>query len=97
MFSSLKGGKGLIGLDIGEIKAVQLKEIKTGYQLEGLGIVPLLPELVVDGAILDSMRVVEAIKELSSEKSLNSKDVAKSCPNQLNSRLNSISLLISKM
>jgi type IV pilus assembly protein PilM len=78
MFSSLKGGKGLIGLDIGsrEIKAVQLKEIKTGYQLEGLGIVPLLPELVVDGAILDSMRVVEAIKELTSEKSLNSKDVA---------------------
>jgi type IV pilus assembly protein PilM len=73
-----KSSKGLVGLDIGsrEIKGVQLKEIKTGYQLEGLGIVSLLPELIVDGAILDSFRVVESIKELMSEKHLNAKDVA---------------------
>ena len=59
-------GKGIIGLDIGsrEIKAVQLKEVKNGYELENLGMAPILPELIVDGSILDSLRVVDTIKEL---------------------------------
>ena len=76
MLEFLKGKRGIVGLDIGsrQIKAVQLKELKTGYQLEGIGIVNLLPELIVDGAILDSFRVVEAIKELLSEKNLQAKD-----------------------
>lgn len=76
MLELFGGKKGIVGLDIGsrQIKAVQLKEIKTGYQLEGVGIVPLLPELIVDGAILDSLRVVETIKELFSEKDLQVKD-----------------------
>jgi hypothetical protein len=66
MLSLFGGRKDIIGLDIGsrQIKAVQLKEAKTGYELEGLGIVPLLPELIVDGAILDSFRVVEVITHL---------------------------------
>ena len=60
------GKKEIIGLDIGSkhIKAVQLKEAKGGYQLHRLGITTLQPELIVDGSILDSSRVVEAIKEL---------------------------------
>lgn len=60
------GKKGIIGLDIGSrhIKVVQLNEISEGYQLERAGIISLQPELIVDGSILDSMRVVEAIKEL---------------------------------
>jgi type IV pilus assembly protein PilM len=72
----LLGGKDIIGLDIGsrDVKIVQLKEVKTGYQLERLGIAPLLPELIVDGSILDSLRVVEAIKGLVSEKNIKSKD-----------------------
>jgi type IV pilus assembly protein PilM len=76
MLSLFGGRKDIIGLDIGsrQIKAVQLKEAKTGYELEGLGIVPLLPELIVDGAILDSFRVVEVIKELISDKNLTAKD-----------------------
>jgi len=73
-----KGGKGIIGLDIGsrEIKAVQLKEVKAGYELEKLGVAPLLPELIVDGSILDSLRVVEAIKQLVSNNNITAKDVS---------------------
>ena len=61
-------GKGVIGLDIGSkyIKAIQLKDLKGGYQLERFGMVSLLPELIVDGSILDAPRVVEAIKGLIS-------------------------------
>jgi type IV pilus assembly protein PilM len=70
------GSRGIIGLDIGSrnIKAVQLKETKTGYQLERLGMVPLLPELIVDGSIIDAPRVVEAIKKLISETNIKPKN-----------------------
>jgi type IV pilus assembly protein PilM len=76
MLELFGGKKGIVGLDIGsrQIKVVQLKDVKTGYQLEGIGIVSLLPELIVDGAILDSFRVVETIKELISEKHFQVKD-----------------------
>ncbi len=62
----LFGEKSIIGLDIGSrnIKAIQLKENKDVYILERLGITSLESELIVDGSILDSTRVVEAIKEL---------------------------------
>ena len=62
----LFGEKSIIGLDIGSrnIKAIQLKESKDVYTLERLGITSLDSELIVDGSILDSTRVVEAIKEL---------------------------------
>lgn len=78
MLSLFGGRKGIIGLDIGsrQIKAVQLKEVKSGYELEGIGVVSLLPELIVDGAILDSLRVVDAVKELISEKNLTAKDAS---------------------
>jgi type IV pilus assembly protein PilM len=78
MLSLFGGRKGIIGLDIGsrQIKAVQLKEVKSGYELEGIGIVSLLPELIVDGAILDSLRVVDAVKELISDKNLTAKDTS---------------------
>lgn len=77
MLLGIGGNKNVVGLDIGsrEIKAVQLKEVKTGYQLECLGHVSLLPELIVDGSILDSFRVVEALKELISSNKFQGKDV----------------------
>ncbi|MBI4698982.1 MAG: type IV pilus assembly protein PilM [Nitrospirae bacterium] len=70
------GGKGIIGLDIGSkhIKVVQLKELKTGYQLDRLGIMPIAPELIVDGSILDAPRVVEAIRKLIAETNIKVKD-----------------------
>ncbi|GBE03485.1 competence protein A [bacterium BMS3Abin09] len=62
----LFGKKDIIGLDIGSgsIKVIQLKETKGIYTLERLGIISLDPELIVDGSILDSTRVLETIKEL---------------------------------
>ncbi|GAB4536751.1 MAG: type IV pilus assembly protein PilM [Thermodesulfovibrionia bacterium] len=69
--------KGIIGLDIGSrnIKAVQLKEVGGGYQLERLGITSLQPELIVEGSILDATRVATAIKELIGSANIKSKDV----------------------
>lgn len=60
------GGKGVIGLDIGSsyLKVVGLKERKGGYELEHFEMLPLPPELIVEGSIIDSLRLVEAIKEL---------------------------------
>ncbi len=70
--------KDLLGLDIGSsaIKLVQLKEKGKGYQLEKFGIKLLMPELIVDGTIMDAGMVVSAIKELISEQKLKTKDTA---------------------
>lgn len=60
--------KDLIGIDVGStsIKLVQLKEVKGGYELESLGLVPLPPEAIVDNTLMDNSTVVETIKELVS-------------------------------
>lgn len=60
------GKKDVIGLDIGSssIKMVELKEGKGGFRLQSLGMTPLPPEAIVDGALMDSVTVVEAIKEV---------------------------------
>jgi type IV pilus assembly protein PilM len=72
------GKKDIIGMDVGSthIKAVQLKDIKGKYKLERLGITTLEPELIVDGSILDSTRVVEAIKGLISNTDIKATDVS---------------------
>ena len=63
---NLFGKKDIIGLDIGSrhIKVVQLNNAKGNYKLERLAITSLQPELIVDGSVLDSSRVVESIKNL---------------------------------
>lgn len=70
--------KGIIGLDIGSnsIKAVQLREAPEGFHLERFGIVPLMPEIIVDGAIMDASRVVEAIRTLIKEQKIKTKNAA---------------------
>ncbi|HDH04114.1 MAG TPA: type IV pilus assembly protein PilM [Nitrospirae bacterium] len=71
------GKKDIIGLDIGSkhIKAIHLRDSKSGYILERLGVITLQPELIVDGSILDSTRVIEEIKQLISETNIKAKDV----------------------
>ncbi len=56
--------KALVGLDIGSssIKAVELSQSKSGYQIVGFARYALGPDAVVDGAITDSGAVSEAIK-----------------------------------
>lgn len=73
----LFGAKSSIGLDIGSgyLKAVQLKDTKGGYELELFDMIPLPPELIVDGSIIDSLRLVDSLKELSRKAKIKTKDV----------------------
>lgn len=70
--------KGVIGIDIGSssVKMVELKDTKKGYHLVNYGIAPLQTEVIVDGAIMDSSAVVEAVRGLLAEKKIKAKDVA---------------------
>ena len=70
--------KGLVGLDIGSsaIKAVELKSGGKGtsdYQLLNIGMEPLPPEAIVDGAIMDSGAVIDAIQRLFSAHKIKNK------------------------
>lgn len=69
--------KSSIGLDIGSgyLKVVQLKDTKGGYELELFDILPLPPELIVDGSIIDSLRLVDSLKELIKKAKIKTKDV----------------------
>ena len=61
--------KGVIGLDIGSsaVKMVELKERKGEFSLVRLGLEPLSSEAIVDGSIMDSSLVVDAIHKLNEE------------------------------
>lgn len=73
-----KRKKGVVGIDIGSssIKMVELKDTKKGYQLVNYGIAPIPSDVIVDGAIMDSAAIVDAVKRLLSEKRVKTKDVA---------------------
>jgi type IV pilus assembly protein PilM len=73
-------GSQLLGLDIGSsaIKLVQMKQQKGRYQLQKFGTMPLEPEVIVDGTVMDQGRVVAAIKDLLQETNVKLKDVAMS-------------------
>ncbi len=60
--------KGVVGLDIGSsaLKMIELKMRKAGeFSLQRLGVEPLSPEAIVDGTIMDSSLVVDAIHRLN--------------------------------
>jgi type IV pilus assembly protein PilM len=72
--------KGLVGLDIGSsaIKAVELKTGGKGgaeYQLTSIGMESLPPEAIVDGAIMDSGAVIDAVQRLFSTHKIKTADV----------------------
>ncbi len=60
-----KKSKPLVGLDIGSsaVKAAELTKSKKGYQLTGFAYETLVPDAVVDGAIMDAPAVAESIKK----------------------------------
>ncbi|MBI3072689.1 MAG: type IV pilus assembly protein PilM [Deltaproteobacteria bacterium] len=71
-------GKPLIGLDIGtsSIKIALLKDGKKSLEIVGFGRSDLAPETIVDGAIMNSTAVVEAIQDAYARARLKTKDVA---------------------
>ncbi len=72
--------KGLVGLDIGS-SAIKVVELKAGgkggaeYQLTNIGIEPLPPEAIVDGAIMDSGAVIDGIQRLFAAQKIKTPDV----------------------
>jgi len=66
-----------IGLDIGSsyLKVVKLKDTKGGFELELFDMLPLPPELIVDGTIIDSLRLIDSLKELARKAKIKTKDV----------------------
>ena len=78
IYHMLFGAKASFGLDIGSscIKAVQLKEKRGGYELGCFETVQLPPELIVDGSIIDSIRLVEMLKQLVGKARIRTKNVA---------------------
>ena len=73
--------KGIVGLDIGS-SAVKAVEVKAGgkggdeFQLVNIGIEPLPPEAIVDGAIMDSGAVIDAVQRLFQTQKIKTVDVA---------------------
>jgi type IV pilus assembly protein PilM len=73
--------KTLVGLDIGS-SAVKAVEVKAGgkggdeFQLVNIGIEPLPPEAIVEGAIMDSGAVIDAVQRLFQTQKIKTTDVA---------------------
>lgn len=66
------------GLDVGSsaIKVVQLAQTGNEFRLEALGIAPLPPDVIVEGAIREPAAVSEAISEAVSKAGVKTKDAA---------------------
>ncbi len=72
--------KDVIGLDIGcsSIKLVELREDKNGYKLQNLAISPLPSEAIVDGALMDSVTIIDTIREAIGASKTKAKDAVTS-------------------
>lgn len=77
-------GNNLVGVDIGtsSIKVVQLKESRKGMGLIRFGFSTLPPQTIVDGHIMNSPNVVEALNKIFSENKIKQRDVALSISGQ---------------
>ena len=72
--------KKLFGLDVGSysIKLVELKEGKKGYQLINIGLAPVPPDAIVDGALMDPGAIADAISDLLASSKIKLKDISTS-------------------
>jgi len=75
-----KAQRPVVGLDIGSsaVKAVEIRPAGKGYKVVAFGSEPVPPDSIVDGAIIDSSAVADAIKRLFSNKAFKTKEVAAS-------------------
>jgi type IV pilus assembly protein PilM len=74
----LGDGKNLVGVDIGasSIKVVQLKESRKKLQVVRYGFVPLPPQAIIDGHVMNSGAVVEALLKVFHDQKITQRDVA---------------------
>jgi type IV pilus assembly protein PilM len=77
-------GNNLVGVDIGSssIKVCQLKEGRKGLELIRLGFAPLPSQTIVDGHVMNSGAVVEALTRLFQDRKIKQRDVAMSVSGQ---------------
>jgi type IV pilus assembly protein PilM len=71
-------GKNLVGVDIGasSIKVVQLKDSRKGMSVVRFGYAPLPPQTIIDGHIMSSGVVTEALLRIFSDNKISQRDVA---------------------
>lgn len=77
-------GNNLVGVDIGSssIKVCQLKEGRRGSTLFRLGFLPLPPQTIVDGQIMDAGNVTEALARVFRDARIKQKEIALSVSGQ---------------
>ena len=80
----MREGKNLVGVDIGSssVKVCQLKEGRRGLGLAKFGFVPLRPQTIVDGQVMDAGSVVEALSRAFHDNKIRQKEVALSVSGQ---------------
>ncbi len=74
----LSKSRPIVGLDIGSsaVKAVELNVSSKGFEVVNLGMAPLPPEAIVQGAFLNSAAIVESIRDAMSNARIKHKNVA---------------------
>jgi len=72
--------KPVVGLDIGSsaVKAIELKKSGRGFKVTAIGVEPVPPDSIVDGAIIDAGAVTDAVRRLLSSTRFKAKDVVAS-------------------
>jgi type IV pilus assembly protein PilM len=77
-------GKNLVGVDIGAsgVKVCQVRESRKGLGLLRLGFVPLGPQAIVDGQVMDQSAVIDAIGRAFSDAKIRQKECAVSVSGQ---------------
>ena len=76
-FPLARRGRTTVGLDIGSslVKIVEIDHGRSAPTLVRLGIVPLPPEAIVDGEIMDRLLVLDAVRECVAQSGIKTKDV----------------------
>jgi type IV pilus assembly protein PilM len=71
-------GKNLVGVDIGasSIKVVQLRESRKKLQVHRWGFAPLPPQTIIDGHVMNSGAVTEALNRVFQDNRIQQRDVA---------------------
>lgn len=72
--------RSVVGLDIGSsaVKAIELKPVGKRYKVTAVGVEPVPPDSIVDGAIIDSSAVADSIRRLLAHKAFKAREVVAS-------------------
>ena len=70
----------LVGLDIGSsaVKAIELRQVSSGYKVVAIGSEPVPADCIVDGAIIDGGAVADVIRQLFERNGIKTKEVVAS-------------------